>query len=59
MRGTLREAWRLELIDAETKERIVDVANVKADLLPAGRHVDVGRGPSPVRDLRRQPGRRP
>ena len=42
VRGTLREAWRLELIDAETKERIVDVANVKADLLPAGRHVDVG-----------------
>ena len=42
VRGTLREAWRLELIDAETKERIVDVSNVKAESLPAGRHVDVG-----------------
>ena len=42
VRGTLREAWRLELIDAETKERIVDVSNVKAESLPAGRHVDMG-----------------
>jgi len=42
VRGTIREAWRLELIDAETKERIVAVTNVKATMLPAGRHVDVG-----------------
>ena len=42
VRGTLREAWRLELIDAETLARAVDVKNVSASTLPAGRHVDVG-----------------
>ena len=42
VRGTLREAWRLGQIDAETLARITDVANVKANRLPAGRHVDVG-----------------
>ena len=42
VRGTIREAWRLGLIDAETKERIADVKTVKASTLPAGRHVDVG-----------------
>ena len=42
VRGTIREAWKLELIDAETKERVVTVANVTATTLPAGRHVDIG-----------------
>ena len=42
VRGTLREAWRLGKIDAETLSRAVDVPNVKAEQLPAGRHVDRG-----------------
>ena len=42
IRGVTKEAWRLGLIDAETKERIVDVKSVSASTLPAGRHVDVG-----------------
>ena len=42
VRGVVRDAWRLGLIDAETKERIVDVKGVSASKLPAGRHVDVG-----------------
>ena len=42
LRGVAREAWRLGLIDAERKERITDIQNVKASTLPAGRHVDVG-----------------
>ena len=42
VRGTIKEAWRLGLIDAETKERVTDVPNVKASTLPAGRHVDAG-----------------
>ena len=41
VRGTLREAWRLGLIDAESLARVVDVGNVSASTLPAGRHVDV------------------
>jgi site-specific recombinase XerD len=42
VRGTLREAWKLELIDAESLARITNVPNVKVSTLPAGRHVDVG-----------------
>ena len=42
VRGVIREAWRLGLIDAETKERIVDIKSVSASTLPAGRHVGVG-----------------
>ena len=42
VRGVVRDAWRLGLVDAETKERIVDVKGVSASKLPAGRHVDIG-----------------
>ena len=42
VRGTLREAWRLGFIDAESLARVTDVGNVKAASLPAGRHVDAG-----------------
>jgi len=42
VRGTMREAWRLGQIDAETLARIADVPNVKATRLPAGRHLSPG-----------------
>ena len=42
VRGTVKEAWRLGLIDAEAKERVTDIANVPSSTLPAGRHVDAG-----------------
>ena len=42
LRGVVREAWRLDLIDAQVKERICDVKGIKADTLPKGRHVDAG-----------------
>jgi site-specific recombinase XerD len=42
VRGVVREAWRLDLIDAQVKERILDVKGIKADTLPKGRHVDAG-----------------
>ena len=47
VRGTLREAWRLGQIDAETHARAVDVTNVEQTKLPAGRH-DQGRDFAPV-----------
>ena len=42
VRGTIKEAWRLGLIDAEVLARVTDVPNVKVSTLPAGRHVDAG-----------------
>ena len=42
VRGTMREAWRLGQINAETLARITDVKNVTSDRLPTGRHVDTG-----------------
>ena len=42
LRGTVREAWRLGLVDAETLARVADVEGAKARRLPAGRHVEDG-----------------
>ncbi|MCY4442456.1 MAG: tyrosine-type recombinase/integrase [Deltaproteobacteria bacterium] len=42
VRGTIREAWHLELIDAETMARLVRVPNVKSETVPAGRHLKPG-----------------
>ena len=42
VRGTLKEAWRIGQIDAETLARACDVSNVTASTLPSGRHVDAG-----------------
>ena len=42
VRGTIKEAWRLGLIDSETYTRAIDVRNVSRSQLPAGRHVDAG-----------------
>jgi len=42
VRGVVREAWRLDLIDSQVKERICDIKGVQAGRLPAGRHVDAG-----------------
>ena len=42
VRGVVKEAFNLELIDADTMMRLVAVKSVSASTLPAGRHVDVG-----------------
>ena len=42
IRGTIKEAWRLGLIDSDTYTRAVDVRNVSRSQLPTGRHVDAG-----------------
>ncbi|MDE0229264.1 MAG: tyrosine-type recombinase/integrase, partial [Spirochaetaceae bacterium] len=42
VRGTMREAFNLRQIDADTLARINNVKNVKATRLPAGRHLDAG-----------------
>ena len=42
VRSTVREAWRLGLVAAETVARVADVEGVKARRLPSGRHVETG-----------------
>ncbi|HMC08579.1 MAG TPA: tyrosine-type recombinase/integrase, partial [Actinomycetota bacterium] len=42
VRSTMTEAWRLGLIGAEERARIVGVANLKGEDLPAGRAVSIG-----------------
>jgi site-specific recombinase XerD len=37
VRGVLREAWRLGLVDAETYERASDIQSVRGETLPRGR----------------------
>ena len=42
VRGVVKEAFNLGLIDADTMMRIVAVKSVSQSTLPAGRHVDAG-----------------
>lgn len=42
LRGVLREAWRLGLMDAEAYQRVADVSGLKSDRLPQGRRLTLG-----------------
>ena len=52
VRGHHREAWQLQLIDAETLVRAVDVKNVTVTTHPAGRHRRYRRGRGAVPRMR-------
>jgi integrase/recombinase XerD len=55
LRGVLREAWRLELMEAEAFHRAIDVACVQAETLPAGRDLSTGEIAALVRVCRADP----
>lgn len=42
LRGVLREAWRLELIDSEAYRRATDLESITAERLPQGRKLTLG-----------------
>lgn len=42
LRGVMREAWRLGYIDSDTFQRVLDVANIRAQTLPSGRNLTTG-----------------
>lgn len=42
LRGVIREAWRLGLVEADRYQRIADVEGISADRLPAGRGLSLG-----------------
>ena len=42
LRGVLRECWRLQLMDADSYRRAVDVGSIRGETLPRGRAVLAG-----------------
>ena len=42
LRGVLREAWRLGLVDGDDYHKAVDIPSVRVESLPAGREVSPG-----------------
>ncbi len=51
LRGVLKAAWRMGLIDSETFHRTSDIAPVRGSRVPAGRHVTQGELASIFRTL--------